>query len=297
MGDDEKPDLPVKIGASANLDVKTEIPPEVTGEAIQAVLTALSPFTEGMGIVGVHLRVHRERVLLKIAKIVRERAEIEGIELGPVPPKFLIPFIEKASCEDLESELLEMWANLLAQASTEYDSSLITFCDIISSLGKREAEALKTIAQGMKRIPSLEAHNPIAIHRESFLRQLEPNFVHLLDAPGASEYGKILDEIQNISEQTIGIEVLFCIMPQSPNGTSPIPLFEEVPDQAYLHSGFHLDFPLSTDILQRENLVAIREARYYSNFDQNKFNPFTIGYAELTNLGLGFVDICDPPED
>lgn len=139
---DDKSELPIKAEVSAKLEVKTEIPPDASGRAVHELLNAISPFTEGMGIVGAHLRVHREKVLIKIAKIVRERLAIEGKVAIPVPPKFMVPFLEKASCEDIESELVDRWASLLEEAATDYSDGLLIFARILGELGAEEVRVL-----------------------------------------------------------------------------------------------------------------------------------------------------------
>lgn len=138
-------DLPVKIDVGLKAELKGEIPTEKVGNAVDAILDALSPFTQGMGLIGDHIRFHREKVIIKIGELTIEKAQAENLNLKPVPPKFMVPFIEKASCEDLESELINAWANLLKEASTNYSAQLLPYLNVLSQLGPNEANYLNTM--------------------------------------------------------------------------------------------------------------------------------------------------------
>jgi len=82
---------------------------------------------------------------LTIAKKARERAELEKIELHPVPMKMLVPFLEKASLEDVDKELQYRWAALLLSASKEYQATHLTFIDILSRMSSNELKLLEEV--------------------------------------------------------------------------------------------------------------------------------------------------------
>ncbi len=149
MADDEKPLVRVDIGSPVSLrtEIKTEIPKESSGRLLDALTDIIRPFTERMGIRADQIRLQREDVLIEIARKARARIELERGEIKPLPNKFLIPFLEKASTESSDDLMKQRWANLLASAATDYDSSAITFCDILANIGRREAEIVDELSR------------------------------------------------------------------------------------------------------------------------------------------------------
>src|SRR5689334_4355486 len=103
------------------LQVRAEIPKESMGRLVDAVTDIIRPFSERRGLRADQIRLQREDVLIQVATKARKRLEIEGKIPNPVPNKFLIPFMEKCSLEELDNELVERWASLLATASTSFD--------------------------------------------------------------------------------------------------------------------------------------------------------------------------------
>lgn len=151
MNESCSPKINVDVGASAKLEVKTEIPPEASGNALNALVDVFRPFTEARGLKADQIRLQREDVLFEIAKKARERLAIENGEHHPLPNKFLIPFMEKASLENIGSELIDRWADLLAGGSSEPNKAHPRFVQILSELTSNEVNVLRQLA--------LHAHN------------------------------------------------------------------------------------------------------------------------------------------
>lgn len=86
----------------------------------------------------------RVATISTICEFANKHAEQLGIEIKPTPPKFLLPFIEKASLED-DDELKKKWAKLLVAASSEYNPFHIVYAEILSQIGRDEAKLLKQI--------------------------------------------------------------------------------------------------------------------------------------------------------
>ena len=112
----------------------------------------ISPLTEWAGLKGdalrhkrEMLRVQREDVLAEIGYRVRIRMKKSPTLLKPVPLKFLIPFLEQASLEDLDSSLVDLWANLLVSASEDFNPYYIHFVSIISRISPSQGRVLKQI--------------------------------------------------------------------------------------------------------------------------------------------------------
>ena len=70
-------------------------------------------------------------------------ADQKGIEAHEVPLKFLVPFLEKASLEQENSELTHAWANLLVAAADEYDVVYQAYSNVLSQLGPAEVGIVK----------------------------------------------------------------------------------------------------------------------------------------------------------
>lgn len=134
----------VKVGASveASLKVKGEIPSSALGRALHAVVDAFSPFTERRGLAGDQIRLQREDVLLKIEEKAHARIDIENSVKNPIPPKIFVPLLEKASLEDLDSDLLDWWAGLVANGSTDKELQHPIFADFLAKMTSSEAKLL-----------------------------------------------------------------------------------------------------------------------------------------------------------
>ncbi|HEX8662463.1 MAG TPA: hypothetical protein VF744_00365 [Beijerinckiaceae bacterium] len=133
---DKAPKSPLNVDlgakAEAKLEIKAEVPTTTVGRFVDAVTDVFRPFSERRGLRGDQIRLQREDVLIEIAKKAKQRLEIENKPLNPVPNKFLVPFMEKASLGDPTDTICEMWANLLASAAQAYDAKMLAFVDILS---------------------------------------------------------------------------------------------------------------------------------------------------------------------
>ncbi len=150
-----KPSLKTEATAKAELVAKatyqrkhstTEvIPADVTRAKAGAWLDLISPITAWAGLKGDQLqykrellRIQQEAVLYKIAQSAKRKLVEQNIDVVPIPTKFLVPFLERASLEDESSDLCDRWSDLLVSAATEYDPSMIRFSAILgkSALGR-----------------------------------------------------------------------------------------------------------------------------------------------------------------
>ncbi len=143
-----KVDIDIGLSARASLEAKvsTEIPAQSTGQLVDALTDLFRPFTERRGLKADLIRLQREDVLIEIAKKVYRRLEIENAAPSPVPIKFLIPFLEKASLEDKDGFLIDRWADLLASSSLHPENAHPRFVQILSELTGDEAKLLREIA-------------------------------------------------------------------------------------------------------------------------------------------------------
>lgn len=163
MGRKARKNIGIEAAASAKIEavakasferkktVTEVVPQDVTRAKASAWLDLISPFTEWAGLKGDELRsrrevlrLQREDVLSEIA--IRARSRLGSVQTArPVPNKFLVPFLEKASLEDPGSDLVEMWANLLVSASEQFESYHTHFVSIMAQLSAKQGEIFKEI--------------------------------------------------------------------------------------------------------------------------------------------------------
>lgn len=128
-------------------NVSITVSEETVDKLADALLDAFSPFTVGMGIIGDHLRFHRENVAIKAGERSRSLAG-ESEFIKPVPPKLFVPWLEQVSLEDFEDDtMIDSWAALLASASKEFRSEMPLFVSILSQMTSVLANLLEAVAR------------------------------------------------------------------------------------------------------------------------------------------------------
>lgn len=116
-------------------------------EIAKSVCDLFSPLTELAGAIGDHIRVYRTLSVLKTLKRAKQIAQEENLTLETPPLKFLVPFLENASLEDENDDLLiELWAKLLVSSSSNFHGEYNLFIRILNELSPDEAKAFKYIA-------------------------------------------------------------------------------------------------------------------------------------------------------
>lgn len=142
---DRNGSIKVDVGLGAKAELRTEIPSEASGRAVQALVDAISPFTEVFGLIGDHIRAVRTSRAIDRLEGARRKLESAGRDVKPVPDSFLIPWIEKTSQEDGEDTLKDKWENLLVSASIDYLSRMKSFPSILSELTSEDVKFLDEI--------------------------------------------------------------------------------------------------------------------------------------------------------
>ena len=143
---DPKVTVDIGLGAKASLEVSTEIPAQSTGRLLDALTDIIRPFSERRGLKANQIRLQREEVAIEIARRARHRLEIEHQPINPLPNKFLVSFLERASLEELDSVLIDRWADLLASCSADPTSAHPIFVSILSTMTGKDALLLRAIA-------------------------------------------------------------------------------------------------------------------------------------------------------
>jgi hypothetical protein len=172
-----------KIEASAKASFQRKknitevIPPDVIRAKAGAWLDLISPVTQWAGLKGDALkyqrsllRIQQEEVLLRIAQSVRNKLANQT-NIKPIPPKILVPALEKASIEDVADDvMIERWANLLASAAQEVGIQP-RFVGILDELAGTQAECLERLAFNRY----LDSIFPDADFEDSFIEFAEYN--------------------------------------------------------------------------------------------------------------------------
>lgn len=129
---------------SLKMEVKTEVPSASSGRTLDAVTDLLRPISEAFGMLGDQIQLRRQKTLDEIARRTRNRLVAAGKPIQPIPAKFFLPLLEKASLEDVNDDaLIDMWANLIATASTEHVQMLGQYINILSNIVPKQVLILE----------------------------------------------------------------------------------------------------------------------------------------------------------
>ncbi|MDJ0823832.1 MAG: hypothetical protein QNJ09_18755 [Paracoccaceae bacterium] len=272
---------------------------EVSGDAGRKLGTsladAISPFTESLGAVGDEVRrfhIHREEQAKKTLIRAQEiRAERE-IENQSVSPKLLAPWLEGASLEDDSGEnISETWARLLAECPSDFSADYAVFIDILSRLGKREAETLERYVPDHKESGSADFPGELD---GVYLETIENNFEALneyFDDQQTGDTDAFTDPIfkwfneKNGTIYPVPARATYLVAMKKNEDDSPIRNSFQSP------SNFHLEHGESLVILEHSGLVSLR--KIYFRTDDESIGGYLVVY-ELTSLGKKLLRILHP---
>lgn len=302
MSDDEKiddpksvsVDLSAKAEASVKAEIKGEMPTSVMGRLGNALADVVSPLTEGMGLVGDNIRMHREDLAAKRVQGALEKINAQGLEITPPPLKFMIPYLEKVSIEDEDDPTLnELWEGLLVTASTECENAHPSYIQILSELNSHDAQFLMRFAN-------------INFNENFFLnvRTLQVENSHVLhDIFDRISYQKSQCKmtLDNEDELIESQQSLFSRVEQIDSRFVPILL--RVPrsvEKMYGHTeifqtGYENNFIQSENLarqgLTKSDAIYIRPISM-SHLPKLESCEIQITFASLTNLGANFLSAC-----
>lgn len=144
--DSMKPPVSVNFEVGAKAEIKAEIPKESAGNLLNSLVDLIRPWSEARGLRGDMIRLQREEVLIEIARRARARVEMLESPTEPIPNKFLIPFLEKASNENPDDDIMiEMWSSLLAGAAVDRNARQNRFVSILEEINGAQAGLLTDI--------------------------------------------------------------------------------------------------------------------------------------------------------
>jgi hypothetical protein len=283
--------FPFKVDIGIKVEAKTELPAASAARTVDALTDAIRPWTEALGWIGDAIRLKREDVLLKIAVKARARAEIENLKISPPPPKFMLPYLENASVEDIDSELIGMWTNLLVNAGTQYTASYPMFVQIMKNMTPDAARILNdvTVTGGL--------YLPDDYY---FLRR----FIETLQGTDGQDIWAVLDRltgeygadgglyVEFRSQETVETMIGKALDRMAANcGALFVRMYtyREGTDGRELKpwNALSNNDPLSVAILSREGLIALREGAVAIGKDNGTSGA--LHYANLTSLCLAFL--------
>jgi hypothetical protein len=275
MGDDGKGPINIDVGAKASLELKGEIPKESMGRALDALVDMIRPFTEARGLRADNIRLQRTEVAYKIAKMTREAAELQNATLTAPPTKFLVPFLEKASLEDRDVELHTRWSSLLLSASTHYDARHLTFIDIMSRPSSDEIKLLEDVC-----LPQFRFADDF--YPDGYVVANQHNTTAFCSLVGKQVPPVTNEDLRRLFDRYV-IEH---------------PLAFGKITYAKIYNAAHIKFvteygipkgqrELSLEILEHEKLVQFHTS-------ERAGTAVTVGYFDVTSLGLAFVNACCP---
>lgn len=122
---------------------------KAVAQTVQYAADAIGIIGEPLGMIKDSLhsyRIYRQdavKITMQRAKQIKSE---NGVEVHPVSQKYLVNWLEGASSEDPHGDnILELWAQLLADAGADFDPTLLALNNILRSIGNNEAIALKNM--------------------------------------------------------------------------------------------------------------------------------------------------------
>ncbi len=126
------------------------------GEPLGTAKDALSRF-----------RIHRAEAAVAAMQRAQDVAKSQGLEIpSDISPKFLAPWLEGASSEDLSEEnILEIWAQVLASSPANFSAIHLAMVDVCRRIGPAEADYISKIV-------NIETYDHIRIGDDGVWRAL-----------------------------------------------------------------------------------------------------------------------------
>lgn len=155
------------------------------------------PASEVANIVVDHLRYYRWRSLMKIAQKAEKLRLESGKKSEAVPLKILIPLLEEGSKEAEDSELLDTWAHLLANADANHNSFDLYCVELLGKLTHSEALLIQHCG-------ITDIRQQVTKRLNDFLEQNFPNVANIFVKGSRSPQIQpkclkaIIDELSNI---------------------------------------------------------------------------------------------------
>ena len=285
----EQDEIEVSVGTDG---AKVALKGGVAKKAGQGLADLFKPFVQWVGEKGdavEHERNLRRQVrdfneetlrlgLLRTAEI----ANANGITIQPVPLKFIAQWSEGVSLEDpKDEELIDLWANLLADASGEFSSGHLLYARILKEMTNREAAVLKKM---------------VVTPEDNFLGErlghCEEAVMHWGSVFGGGDW---FDPGEDVTDENVLIDLLMKSLERPGTMAEGLILSRRVDDgEEYWERNNNFledeDVIKSMNLLVSLNLVKRMEGQSY--FHRLKLGMFGLGYS-MTPMAADFCKSCD----
>lgn len=131
--------------ALIDVDINIDLPKELGETVVMFAQTLIGPVSEIANFLTDKIRYQRWRSMVKTIQQAKEFSEEWGINPKQVPLKILIPILEKASLEEENSDMIEKWAGLLANASDDPHTKHARYASMLAETSPEEAELLERL--------------------------------------------------------------------------------------------------------------------------------------------------------
>lgn len=231
------------------------------------------------------VRAYRAKNLQRI--LTKAEKKLEGRLIEELPLRFSIPLLEKASLED-DDALVEMWANLLADAGKEIREEHYLMQKVLSSITPGAAELLDYIVGEFHTkedwYNELEWEEDWLRDLEKFvLKEIEPSLHEYVDTERHSDLARKVCEFPHDKpfwvfrvELPLILEDMKSAIDEGADpetyGMIVMPISYENP---------------SLQILEREQLVERRKHEM-----KLPYGPLRFSFAAATSLGVELLRIC-----
>ena len=266
------------------------VPPDVLRARNHAWLDLISPLTEWAGLKGDEIRnrreamrIQQEETVLKVVRLAIHRLLKEQATVRPLTSKFLLPFLEKASWEDPESDLIAWWADLLASAADTKKETHPKYIDILSTMTTADAKLINDLwlrfSKEFGEISEAEINTKLIedfVLRSQSFPKLEPAQFDVALAELAGSF------VEYYSEKGILIEDL-----HYPTSTGVGRSRKSGPPSDRLNLGVLI----SSYVLRKTELVFAVPTPFIG-----EFNCF-VELVSISDFGRGFLEACHGRDD
>lgn len=210
------------------------------------------------------VRYFRWQTAVRIVERSKKWAEERGIQPKVVPLRFFLPFLEKCSLEEPESDMADRWSRLLLDAATHYESKHEIYLQLLSSITADEARLLRCMFCSISRWDIFHYDKYSELYHEDWGED---------DLSGVKSVEEAIEKLRNP-----GREIFLFEGKNIPN-TNELHLdgFEEA--VMFMH-------------LESLNLVRSKTDTFITGKERN-----FVFYADITPLGYDLISRCEENDD
>ncbi|WP_427452723.1 Abi-alpha family protein [Litorimonas sp. WD9-15] len=267
---------------------------EAGARLANAALDFLSPITEGAGFLGTKLRGFRMEAALNALLKAKKICDENSLSINPIPPKFLLQWVEGASLEaDIEDNLSELWAKLLVDASQNNPSQNLIFIDILKKLSRSHVEYLQYLSGS-----GVYDDAPFIFRPYDVSRAINDGRV-IQNAMGSiprEEWGKyIISDKDFLSSALEAIKDFFAEDGVEFRGLLSKQLKTRITDPDYFDTKIYSiekEKFFSDEVLEGLEALGLIKFMEINELRVHDRHSFFVEYVLLTNFGVTFIKSC-----